>query len=172
MALKKTLLSYRMCKSPSCQERSSCCPYKDLEVLRSTFQSNLQNLHRGRGVFCQSIMKSQVASPTYTPVFAALVAVIGTRLPDIPTLLVNRLVAQFKRAFKRNDRALTSSVVTFVCHLANQSVRHLYSPSSEEAAEHKCLERLSLQVHTKKLRLSLATKKQTRLCAVVLMSSS
>jgi len=67
-------------------------------------------------------MKSQVASPTYTPVFAALVAVVGTRLPDIPTLLVNRLVAQFKRAFKRNDRALTSSVVTFLCHLANQLV--------------------------------------------------
>ena len=81
-----------------------------------------QNLYRGRGLFCQSIMKSQVASPTYTPVFAALVAVIGTRVVDIPTLLVNRLIAQFKRAFKRNDRALTSSVVTFLCHLANQGV--------------------------------------------------
>lgn len=68
-------------------------------------------------------MKSQVASPTYTPVFAALVAVIGSRLNEVSTLLVNRLVAQFKRAFKRNDRALTSSVVTFLCHLANQSVR-------------------------------------------------
>ena len=89
----------------------------------------LQNLYRGRGLFCQSIMKSQVASPSYTAVFAALVAVIGTRLPDIPTLLVHRLVAQFKRAFKRNDRALTSSVVTFLCHLANQLVRLLFWPS-------------------------------------------
>lgn len=71
-------------------------------------------------------MKSQVASPTYTPVFAALVAVIGTRLPDVPTLLVHRLLAQFKRAFKRNDRALTSSVVTFLCHLANQHVRQTF----------------------------------------------
>ena len=91
----------------------------------------VQNLYRGRGLFCQSVMKSQVASPSYTAVFAALVAVIGTRLPDIPTLLVHRLIAQFKRAFKRNDRALTSSVVTFLCHLANQLVSALCFIESE-----------------------------------------
>ena len=89
----------------------------------------MQNIHRGRGLFCLSIMKSQVASPSYTPIFAALVSVIATRLPEVATLLVHRLVAQFKRAFKRNDREMTSSVVTFLCHLANQQVDHCWSCS-------------------------------------------
>lgn len=53
-----------------------------------------QNLVRGRGLFCRSIMKSQMASPTYTPVFAALVAVVNTKFPEIGELLLHRLVLQ------------------------------------------------------------------------------
>lgn len=40
----------------------------------------LQNLVRGRGLLCRSMMKSQMASPSFTPVYAALVAVGTTPL--------------------------------------------------------------------------------------------
>lgn len=40
-----------------------------------------ENLVRGKGLFCRSIMKAQQASPAFSPVYAALVAVINTKLP-------------------------------------------------------------------------------------------
>lgn len=62
-----------------------------------------QNLIRGRGLFCRSIMKSQMASPTYTPVFAALVTVVNTKFPEIGALLLHRLVLQARR-FRARQR--------------------------------------------------------------------
>ena len=54
------------------KEATKCEP----SVLQhSTTVSLLQNLVRGRGLLCRSLMKSQMASPTFTPVYAALVAV-------------------------------------------------------------------------------------------------
>lgn len=63
-----------------------------------------ENLIRGRGLFARSIMKAQAASLPFTPVFAALVSIINTKLPMIGELLLHRLVSQFRRAFKRNDK--------------------------------------------------------------------
>lgn len=63
-----------------------------------------ENLVRGRGLFCRSIMKAQGASLPFTPVYAGLTAVINTKLPSIGELLLTRLVVQFRRAFKRNDK--------------------------------------------------------------------
>ena len=63
-----------------------------------------ENLIRGRGLFCRSIMKAQAASLPFTPVFACLVAIINTKLPQIGELLLNRLLSQFRRAYKRNDK--------------------------------------------------------------------
>jgi pre-mRNA-splicing factor CWC22 len=63
-----------------------------------------ENLVRGRGLFCRSIMKAQAASLPFTPVYAALAAVINTKLPSLGELLLTRLVVQFRRAFKRNDK--------------------------------------------------------------------
>ena len=57
----------------------------------------MQNLIRGRGLFCRSLMKSQAASPAFTPVYAALVAVVNSKLPELGELLCNRLVAQVRR---------------------------------------------------------------------------
>lgn len=67
-----------------------------------------ENLIRGRGLFCRSIMKAQAASLPYTPVFAALVAIINTKMPQVGELLVTRLASQFRRAFKRNDKVRSS----------------------------------------------------------------
>ena len=56
----------------------------------------MQNLERGRGLFCRSLMKSQMASPTFTPIFASLVSVINTKFPEMGELLLNRLILQVK----------------------------------------------------------------------------
>jgi pre-mRNA-splicing factor CWC22 len=40
-----------------------------------------ENLLRGRGLFCQALMKAQLASPTFSPLYAALVAVVNTKFP-------------------------------------------------------------------------------------------
>ena len=47
-----------------------------------------ENLIRGRGLFCRSCRKSQMASPGFTDVFAALVAVVSTKFPQVGDLLL------------------------------------------------------------------------------------
>ena len=42
-----------------------------------------ENLIRGRGLFCRCCLKAQMASPRFTDVFAALVAVLNTKFPDV-----------------------------------------------------------------------------------------
>ncbi|KAI1126685.1 hypothetical protein F5Y10DRAFT_244366 [Nemania abortiva] len=82
------------------------------------------NLIRGRGLFCRSIMKAQSASLPFTPVLAAMAAIVNTKLPQVGELLVKRLVMQFRKSFRRNDRAVAGSSTTFLAHLANQQVIH------------------------------------------------
>ena len=60
-----------------------------------------ENLIRGRGLLCRSIMQAQSSSSTYTNVFAALVAIINTKFPNIGELLLKRLILQFRRGYKR-----------------------------------------------------------------------
>lgn len=83
-----------------------------------------ENIVRGRGLLCRSVIQAQAASPTFTRVYAALIAAVNSRFPNIGELLLNRLVLQFKRGFKRNDKAICISAVTFVAHLVNQRVSH------------------------------------------------
>ncbi|MCJ1402483.1 pre-mRNA-splicing factor cwc22 [Xylographa trunciseda] len=83
-----------------------------------------ENLVRGRGLFCRSIMKAQAASLPFTPIYATMVAIVNTKLPQVGELLLNRLIVQFKKAFKRNDKAVCLSSTTFIAHLCNQQVVH------------------------------------------------
>lgn len=83
-----------------------------------------ENLVRGRGLFCRSIMKAQAASLPFTPIYAAMVAIVNTKLPQVGELLLNRLIIQFRKAFKRNDKAVCLSCTTFIAHLVNQQVAH------------------------------------------------
>ncbi|KAJ7477031.1 hypothetical protein B0H11DRAFT_1865425 [Mycena galericulata] len=83
-----------------------------------------ENLIRGRGLFARSVMKAQASSLPFTPVFAALVAIINTKLPQVGELILARLISQFRRAFKRNDKIICHSTTTFIAHLVNQSVAH------------------------------------------------
>ncbi|TFY82661.1 hypothetical protein EWM64_g1354 [Hericium alpestre] len=83
-----------------------------------------EDLIRGRGLFARSVMKAQAASLPFTPVFAALVAIINSKLPQVGELVLVRLVSQFRRAFKRNDKTVCHSTTTFIAHLVNQGVAH------------------------------------------------
>ncbi|KAI8823010.1 armadillo-type protein [Fimicolochytrium jonesii] len=83
-----------------------------------------ENLVRGRGLLCRSIMKAQAASLPFTPVYAALIAVINTKFPQIGELLLTRLVQQFRRAYKRSDKAVCLANAKFLAHLVNQKVAH------------------------------------------------
>ncbi|KFA62234.1 hypothetical protein S40285_07723 [Stachybotrys chlorohalonatus IBT 40285] len=83
-----------------------------------------ENLIRGRGLFCRSIMKAQAASLPFTPIYAAMAAIVNTKLPQVGELLVKRLVMQFRKGFKRNDKAVCLSSTTFLAHLINHQVQH------------------------------------------------
>lgn len=81
-----------------------------------------ENLVRGKGLFCQSIMKAQAASLPFTPIYATMVAIVNTKLPAVGELLIKRLVLRFRKAFRRNDKAVCLSTTTFIAHLTNQQV--------------------------------------------------
>lgn len=83
-----------------------------------------ENIVRGRGLLCKSIIQAQAASPTFTNVYAALVAVINSKFPNIGELLLKRLVLQFKRGFKQNNKTVCISAAAFIAHLVNQRVAH------------------------------------------------
>ncbi|XP_044750411.1 pre-mRNA-splicing factor CWC22 homolog [Coccinella septempunctata] len=83
-----------------------------------------ENIVRGRGLLCKSIIQAQAASPTFTNVYAALVAIINTKFPNIGELLLKRLVLQFRRSFKQNNKAICISSTTFIAHLTNQGIAH------------------------------------------------
>jgi pre-mRNA-splicing factor CWC22 len=81
-----------------------------------------ENLVRGKGLFARSVMKSQMASPQFSPVFAALVAVTNTKFPELGELVVKRVVLQFRRAFRRNDKSVCVAATKFLASLVNQQV--------------------------------------------------
>lgn len=83
-----------------------------------------ENLVRGRGLFCRSIMKAQAASLPFTNIYAAMVAIVNTKLPQVGDLLVRRLIVQFLRSFRRNDKAVAVASSMFLSHLVNTQVVH------------------------------------------------
>lgn len=82
------------------------------------------NLICGRGLFCRSYMKSQMASPGFTDVFSALVVVVNTKFPKVDNLLLRRITLQLKRAYKCNDKHMLIAAAKFIAHLVNQQVAH------------------------------------------------
>ncbi|XP_065174832.1 pre-mRNA-splicing factor CWC22 homolog [Sycon ciliatum] len=83
-----------------------------------------ENLVRGRGLLARALMKAQSASPSFTHVYAALIAIINSKLPQVGELTLRRLVLQFRRSFRRNDKVLCLSSARFIGHLVNQNVAH------------------------------------------------
>jgi pre-mRNA-splicing factor CWC22 len=83
-----------------------------------------ENLVRGRGLLVRSIMKAQLASPGFTHIYAALVAVLNTKMPENGELLLKRVIHRFRRALKRGDKVVSIALVRFIAHLVNQQVVH------------------------------------------------
>ncbi|KAG8362887.1 hypothetical protein BUALT_BualtUnG0027500 [Buddleja alternifolia] len=80
-----------------------------------------ENLIRGRGLFC---IKSQMASPDLTQVFAEMVSVVNRFFPDIGLLLLKRIILKLRRAYERIDKPQLLAAVKFLAHLVNQQVAH------------------------------------------------
>lgn len=83
-----------------------------------------ENIVRGRGLLCRSIIQAQAASPTFTHVYAALVSIINSKFPNIGELLLQRLVVTFRRGFRRNDKTICVTASKFIAHLVNQRIAH------------------------------------------------
>ena len=83
-----------------------------------------ENILRGKGLLSRAIMKAQMASPNFTHVYAALIAVLNTKLPAVVKLLVERVLVTFQRAFKRNNKIVCMAATKMIAHLVNQQVVH------------------------------------------------
>ncbi|XP_041117696.1 pre-mRNA-splicing factor CWC22 homolog isoform X2 [Polyodon spathula] len=93
-----------------------------------------ENIVRGRGQLARSILQAQNASPIFTHVYAAVVAIINSKFPQIGELVLKRLILNFRKGYRRNDKQLCLAASKFVAHLVNQNVAH----------EVLCLEMLTL----------------------------
>ncbi|XP_055387848.1 pre-mRNA-splicing factor CWC22 homolog [Condylostylus longicornis] len=83
-----------------------------------------ENLVRGRGLLARSILRAQMASPGFTHIYAALLSIINSKLPEVGELVIRRLLLQFRRAYRRNDKIVCKACVKFIAHLVNQRVIH------------------------------------------------
>ncbi|PAV62982.1 hypothetical protein WR25_03874 [Diploscapter pachys] len=92
-----------------------------VQIVRELLQ---ENVIRGKGLLARDIIQAQAFSPGFSHVFSALVAVINSKFPHIGELIIRRLVVQFKRSFRRNDKGITITVSKFLAHLVNQQVAH------------------------------------------------
>lgn len=55
-----------------------------------------ENLVRGRGLLARSIIRAQMASPGFTNVYASLLSIVNSRLPEIGELVLKRVILQFR----------------------------------------------------------------------------
>jgi pre-mRNA-splicing factor CWC22 len=81
-----------------------------------------ENLMRGKGPLCQSLIKAQAAAVGFSNVYASLVAVINTKLPEIGELLSKRLISTWTKAYQRNQKSTLISTSIFIAHMVNQYV--------------------------------------------------
>uniref|UniRef100_A0AAQ6IEU3 Pre-mRNA-splicing factor CWC22 homolog n=1 Tax=Anabas testudineus TaxID=64144 RepID=A0AAQ6IEU3_ANATE len=93
-----------------------------------------ENIVRGRGLLARSVLQAQAASPIFTHVYAAVVAIINSKFPQIGELILKRLILSFRRSYRRNLKQQCLTASKFVAHLINQNVAH----------EVLCLEMLTL----------------------------
>mmetsp|Transcript_22707 Transcript_22707/g.90955 ORF Transcript_22707/g.90955 Transcript_22707/m.90955 type:complete len:311 (-) Transcript_22707:1814-2746(-) len=91
-----------------------------------------ENLIRGKGLFSRAILKAQLSSPEFTNVYTALVAVVNSKMPEVGELLLSRVIMQFRRSYRRNDKITCMSATKFVAHLVNQQVRIRTSPPTHQ----------------------------------------
>lgn len=82
------------------------------------------NLVRLRGVLAKSILQAAVSAPSYNAVYAALVAVLNTKLPEVGELVTIRAILAFRRHFRRREKTSCVAMALFLGHLFHQAVTH------------------------------------------------
>ena len=92
------------------------------DLIHSLFQT--ANLIRGKGLLAKAILRAATTSPTYAPVYASLISVINTKLPEIGELILIRSILLFRRSYARRDRGTTLSISNFIACLFNQGLCH------------------------------------------------
>jgi pre-mRNA-splicing factor CWC22 len=98
------------------------------ETIPSLFMFNLL---RGHGLLVRAVLKAQLnGSPRSTAVYAALIASLNTKLPQIGDLCLRRCLGAFQRATTRVrvDRATAAASVRLIAHLVNHNVAHEILP--------------------------------------------
>lgn len=80
------------------------------------------NIIRGKGLFCKSIMRAQQVCGHFSNIYAALVAVLNTRVPEVTELLLARLILQLKKGYAEREKSLCTASLRFLAHLFCQEV--------------------------------------------------
>ena len=107
-----------------------------------------ENLIRGKGLLVSSITKAQMASSNLTNVYAALISVINTKLPDIGKLILTRYILSFRRAVRKLNKIQCVTTLKMIAHLINQQVNDpilayeilllLFENSTDDSIELAC----------------------------------
>jgi pre-mRNA-splicing factor CWC22 len=82
------------------------------------------NLIRLRGPLCKSVLSAAISSPKYSDVYAAIIAVVNSKLPEVGELMVKRAILSFRRYYKQRDKASCQAVCVLLVHLFHQGVVH------------------------------------------------
>ena len=82
------------------------------------------NLIRLRGVLAKSILQAAVSSPRYSNVYAALLSVINSKLPEVGELVVQRAILAFRRHYRRREKQSCLATAIFLAHLFHQQMVH------------------------------------------------
>ncbi|KFO28001.1 Pre-mRNA-splicing factor CWC22 like protein [Fukomys damarensis] len=82
---------------------------QDLEAARTlqfkTLKKRTSRTASENGLLSRSVLQAQSASPIFTHVYAALVAIINSKFPQIGELILKRLILNFRKGYRRNDKA-------------------------------------------------------------------
>ena len=81
-----------------------------------------ENLLRGQGLLIKCIIRGQLTSSNYTPIYAALICVLNSKLPFIGNLFIRRYISLFKKAYKESNKIQCISTTKMIAHLINYRV--------------------------------------------------
>ncbi|KAH8583587.1 uncharacterized protein ELE39_000355 [Cryptosporidium sp. chipmunk genotype I] len=82
------------------------------------------NIIRGRGILVNCIIRAQLYSHSYTGVICYLSAIINCNIPDFGSLLLRRLINQFRISYLKGDKFVCKHTLMFLAQLINQKVVH------------------------------------------------
>lgn len=82
------------------------------------------NLIRAKGLLSKAVFRATKASPMHSHVYAALIAVINTKLPEVGEIILARLISQFLKEHKRKDKINLLVITKLIGNLFNYRVCH------------------------------------------------